>query len=187
MMNKWIYVALMGVMAWMGFSSIEAKSNVQKVYVFGFAASFNDSTVYFTDIQEIDSAWVDTKTDFLLAREQYSYQLREYLANHFEPNRTCITTFALDRKKIEKKYVKMKNRYTKEKYTKKHGQFDVKYITTHDFAYKSVAPVNYNDEENNLSKQELKAKRKAEKEARKQARKAKGKPKAKGGDGPEGR
>ena len=30
-----------------------------KVYLYGFAASFNDSTVYFTDIQEVDSAVID--------------------------------------------------------------------------------------------------------------------------------
>ena len=38
---------------------------VPKLYAFGFSASFNDSIVYFTDIQEIDSAWINDKTDFL--------------------------------------------------------------------------------------------------------------------------
>ena len=32
------------------------------IYVYGFAASFNDSTVYFTDIQQVDSAYIDSKT-----------------------------------------------------------------------------------------------------------------------------
>ena len=34
---------------------------VPKAYMFGFVASFNDSTVYFTDIQELDSVWVTKK------------------------------------------------------------------------------------------------------------------------------
>ena len=86
---------LVAILSWMTTETISAKSKVQKVYLFGFAASFNDSTVYFTDIQEIDSAWVDDKTNFLHDRDQYSYQLRDYLAEKFEPNRTCITTFAI--------------------------------------------------------------------------------------------
>ena len=32
----------------------QAKNEMRKAYVFGFASSFNDSTVYFTDIQELD-------------------------------------------------------------------------------------------------------------------------------------
>lgn len=31
-----------------------ASAGNNKVYLYGFAASFNDSTVYFTDIQELD-------------------------------------------------------------------------------------------------------------------------------------
>jgi len=55
------------------------KVAVPKMYMFGFAASFTDSIVHFTDIQEVDSAWIDTKSKFLLSREEYSYQLRDYL------------------------------------------------------------------------------------------------------------
>lgn len=52
---------------------------VDKVYVFGLAASFNDSLVYITDIFEVDSAYIeDNRTHFLLNRGDYSYQLRNY-------------------------------------------------------------------------------------------------------------
>lgn len=164
-----IYIALTGMVAWMGTLSASAKTKVQKVYLFGFAASFNDSTVYFTDIQEVDSAWVDDRSHFLRERDQYSYQLRDHLAQNFEPNRTCITTFALKRKDIEKKYLKMKERYTREKYAKKHGRFDVKYLTKDDFAYTAVKPTSMDDDEP-LTKQERKA-RKAEAKAKLKARK----------------
>ena len=54
---------------------------VPKLYAFGFSASFNDSIVYFTDIQEIDSAWINEKTKFLISRDNYSYQLKNYFNN----------------------------------------------------------------------------------------------------------
>ena len=55
-----------------------AQKNVP-LYVCGLATSFNDSTVYFTEIQKIDSAYVDSKTGFLYGRDSYSYQLREQM------------------------------------------------------------------------------------------------------------
>ena len=64
------------------------KSIVQKVYAYGFSASFKDSVVYFTEIQEIDSAWVGVKTKFLEGRENYSYQLKEYFANQGDRQRS---------------------------------------------------------------------------------------------------
>lgn len=47
-------------------NSISKNKCVPKVYVFGLAASFNDSIVYLTNIQELDSAWIDDKNDFWL-------------------------------------------------------------------------------------------------------------------------
>ena len=40
-----------------------------KVYIFGFSASFQDSTIYMTDVQEITNVWIESKTKFLLGRE----------------------------------------------------------------------------------------------------------------------
>ena len=75
-----------------------------KTYAFGFAASFNDSTVYFTDIQVLDSAWLNEKNDFLVSRDNYSYQLRDYLASEQQmPRRTCIVYAGKNKKKVEKK------------------------------------------------------------------------------------
>ncbi|MBQ9357310.1 MAG: hypothetical protein IJT98_08500 [Prevotella sp.] len=88
------------------------KAEVRKLYVFGFAASFNDTIVHFTDIQELDSAWTDTKTHFLELRQQYSYQLRNFLWGQQLPNRTCVVFYDADRKKLEKRYQKMRRLYT---------------------------------------------------------------------------
>ena len=63
-----------------------------KMYMFGFAASFNDTIVHFTEIQAVDSVWYDTKSKFMLGREHYSTQLRNHLADRDMPARTSIVS-----------------------------------------------------------------------------------------------
>ena len=46
-----------------------ALNKQQAIYICGFATTFNDSTVYMTDMQTIENAWVDTKTGFLYSRD----------------------------------------------------------------------------------------------------------------------
>lgn len=112
------------------------KKQVPKLYVFGFSSSFSDSTVYFTNVQELDGAWVDERTTFLSNREEYTYQLKEYFTTRQNPNLTCVVIYAHDRKSIDKKYAKLKNRYTNQK--KKH--FNVEYIDESKFNFHSVKP-----------------------------------------------
>lgn len=47
-------------------SLIFALQKQERLYVYGIATSFNDSTVYITDIQQLDSAWVDAKPTFCI-------------------------------------------------------------------------------------------------------------------------
>lgn len=110
---------------------------VPKLYAFGFSASFNDSIVYFTDIQEIDSAWINDKTDFLVSRDNYSYQLKNYFTNIGQEHRTCVISFALKRKDIEKKYKKMKEKYVKA------GIFSIKTLGKNDFQFTTIKPDDY--------------------------------------------
>lgn len=109
-----------------------AANKPAKVYMFGFAASFNDSTVCFTNIQEVDSAYIDSKTKFLYSRENYSYQLRDYLEQQSFDSPTCITVFAFSRKDIEKKYARMRRRYTD------NGKYIVKEVSSPDFEYQAI-------------------------------------------------
>ncbi len=104
------------------------------VYVFGFAASFNDSTVYLTDIQEINGARINGKSKFLENRSSYSYQLQDYLKTLGVSQPTCITSYATDRKTIEKKYARLKKKYTE----KGKQAYDVRYIAKDDFTYKAA-------------------------------------------------
>ena len=112
------------------------KQPVPHMYMFGLAASFTDTIVHFTAIQELDSVWIDSKNKFLQEREAYSYQLREYLKQQQAPNRTCIVFYSQKREKLEKKYQKMLRLYGKAKDGAQH--FDVRFVTDDDFKFKRV-------------------------------------------------
>lgn len=127
--------------------TIQAKNEMRKTYIFGFASSFNDSTVYFTEIQEIDSAWVTSKNKFLISRENYSYQLRDYLSGQGLEDRTCMVEYSNDPKKLEKTWNKLYNRYAHNQ-KKKNNQkqvsqlppFQIKKIENSAFAFQAVTP-----------------------------------------------
>lgn len=119
-----------------GATNVQAQNvKVPHAYMFGFVASFNDSTVYFTDIQQVDSVWVTKKKGMLAGRNNYSYQLREYFAQQRnQPNRTCVVVANTNRKKVEKKYIKMKNKYL----VKSKKPYDVRNIADSDFKFSAV-------------------------------------------------
>ena len=149
------------------------KETVQKMYMFGLSASFKDSVVYITDIQEVKDVWYDTKTKFLLGRENYSSQLSQYLTEQKgQKNRTSIVMFNLDKKKLDKKLSTMKQLYT----VKSKGKFDVRYLTATDFAFQTVE-LNFDDEDPKLikahRKEQLAAIKAAERQEKLAAKEAK--------------
>ena len=78
-------------------------TKTEKVYMFGFSASFNDSLVYITDIQGVDSVEIEPKTDFLVGRTAYGNQLQFYLADYKErPNMVGMYETALPKEVPEK-------------------------------------------------------------------------------------
>ena len=129
-------IALAIAMMAAGTTNVQAQNvKVPQAYMFGFVASFNDSTVYFTNIQKVDSVWVTKKKGMLAGRNNYSYQLREYFAEQrYLPNRTCLVIANVDRKKVEKKFVKMKNKYL----VKSKKPYDVRNIADSDFKFTAV-------------------------------------------------
>ena len=134
------YLILLGAICTMtifNVSTAQAKKRlVPKMYMFGFSASFNDSTVYFTDIQQVDSAWVDEKTNFLQGRDIYGQQLKDYLTASMQPNRVCFVIYAEKRKDIEKEYVKMKRLYTKKR--KNAAPYDIRYLDETMFRFQQI-------------------------------------------------
>ena len=102
-----------------------------QVYMFGFSASFKDSVVYVTDIQNVEGAWIETKTKFLMERENYSYQLKSYLEDtKQQSNRICMVFFELSKKKAEKQYLKLMKKYKK--------GYEVRYVNATEFKFQTV-------------------------------------------------
>jgi hypothetical protein len=142
-------------------ATVSAKGVIKpKMYMFGFAASFNDTIVHFTDVQAVDSVWVNDKNGFLLGREHYSNMLREYLNNNQMPNRTCIVIYDTSSSKLQKKYLKMKKLYVGNKKVKNRN--DIRMIPVSDFRFSSVDMSSSVEEETAAPPKEKKKKRKKE-------------------------
>lgn len=120
-----------------GIGGVTAKIVQRPAYMFGFSASFKDSTVYMTNVQRVDSTWIDTRTKFLIDREMYSFQLKRFLTEQMgEPaSRVCIVVFAWNQKAAEKKMLKMKKKYT----TKLVKPYEMIYVDEKDFKFAPVA------------------------------------------------
>ncbi len=132
--------------------TVGAKVKLSSVYLYGFAATFNDSTVYFTEIQHLDSVGIDSKTKFLYHREDYSAQLQDYLESQGTPNATCITSFSTNKKEAEKKFMKLRQRYLKG------NHYNIKSINVADFHYNKITP-----DESELNAEDVKPAKKSKK------------------------
>lgn len=128
------YIMLLVAMLSLCVADMDAKSKRQNIFVFGVSTSFEDSTVYLTDIQEIPNVLMDSKTNFIYDIRNYSYQLNTYMEGIGEKDRVCVMEYALKRKDIEKKYLKLKKRYS----NAKNGVYTIKYLTPSDFKYEVV-------------------------------------------------
>lgn len=129
---KYVAMAVLMLVATAELASARGSKENKKAYVFGVATSFNDSTAYFTAIQELDSVSMVGKTHILANKQEYSYQLREYMGGRGLSHATCITVNAADRKALQKTYNAMKQRYTKK------DKLFIKDIPAADFRYERV-------------------------------------------------
>jgi len=130
---KYTLIALLFLMAAPGEMTAK-RVKTSQMYMFGFSASFKDSVIYITDIQDVQGAWIDSKSKFLLGRDIYSTQLQEHFNKQQQPNRVCAVYFDASRKKIEKLYEKIKKKYV----LKHPGMYDVRYLTATDFKFEAV-------------------------------------------------
>ncbi len=87
------------------------KGNV-KVYLFGVGQQLTDSVVYVSFINEVDSMYLERKTKFLPFRSEFSIQMKQYLEGTLGLNRQTVSVFySTSRKKLSKKYYKIKKRF----------------------------------------------------------------------------
>lgn len=99
----------------------EAKIKQKPVYLFGFATSFVDSLAYITDVQYIQSAYIDTKTKFLIGRNLYSVQFQDFLEENEGCKHAVTSIFFGDKKeKMEKKLLSVRRRFE--------GDFKIKIV-----------------------------------------------------------
>lgn len=128
---KLIRIVLAMCVAVMVCSSFTLKKDKDKpVYAFGVAASFNDTVVYYTEIQLLDSVFLD-KNGFLPDRELYAYQLKNYLEYDMKKmDYTCMIYFSENKNKLLKDANKIKAKY------KKTGNIVLLPITVADFTFK---------------------------------------------------
>lgn len=96
------------------FSSVSVqaqKDNDDVVYVWGASISFNDTIVYFTEIQPLKGVKLEKGTGFLPNRQFYSYELKDYM-NFKEdmPGRTSVILFSEKKSTLQKREAKIKKR-----------------------------------------------------------------------------
>ena len=104
-MNKSKIIFLLSFTLCVG--SLAAKGKNKPVYVFGISTSFTDTITYRTDIQLLDSVYLDANK-FLPARDIYAYQLKNYLeVDKGLKDRTCMIFFNNDEKKLTKEQNKL--------------------------------------------------------------------------------
>lgn len=95
-------------------ASAEKKPEMTRVYMFGFAASFVDSVAYQTDVQQIDSAWIEPAHKFLVDRSLYSLQLQYFLESEEGcKNTICSVFFDKNPRRLQRRWNKVNKRYEK--------------------------------------------------------------------------
>ena len=113
----------------LGASAKPLKTN--QVYMFGFSASFKDSVIYVTDIQIIPGAWIESKNKFLLLRDEYSRQMKDYLEEKLQQEkRVCVVFYYLKKKKAEKEFLKLMKKDKK--------GYEVRYVNEKDFKFEAI-------------------------------------------------
>lgn len=82
----------------------------RRVYLYGAAVDFNDSTVYLTDVQHLDSVIVNAE-GALSNHAGYALQLKVYLEGTLgEMNQTCAVIYATRKSKIDNEFSKTRYR-----------------------------------------------------------------------------
>ena len=125
---KYILLLVVALTA-LGASAKPLKTN--QVYMFGFSASFKDSVINVTDIQNVPGTWVESKNKFLLLRDEYSRQMKDYLEEKLQQEkRVCVVFYYLKKKKAEKEFLKLMKKYKK--------GYEVRHVNEKDFKFEAI-------------------------------------------------
>lgn len=120
-MKKWrlFLICLIGALQLSAFAAPKEKKakseEPKRVYMYGVAVNFNDSTVYLTDVQHLDSVVINPDGS-LQNYVGYSLQLKVYLEGTLgETYQTCAVIYSDKKKKLEKRFMNMRKRYQTDK------------------------------------------------------------------------
>ena len=82
----------------------------KRVYMYGVAVNFNDSTMYITDVHYLDSMIIN-KDGSLQNYVGYSMQLKVFLEGTLgETDQTCAVIYSDKKKKLEKRFLRMRKK-----------------------------------------------------------------------------
>ena len=85
---------------------------MQRVAMFGVGISFTDSVVYETEVQVLDSVWVNPGHDFLEDRTLYSLQLQYFMEQQGVKNAVCTVLFNKSPSSLKSQWEKIRKRHT---------------------------------------------------------------------------
>lgn len=115
-MKNWriMLICLLGAMQLSAFAAPKENKRQDneptRVYMYGVAIDFNDSTTYITDVQYLDSVIINPDGS-LQNMSNYSLQLKVYLEGTLgETNQTCAIIYSDKKKRIEKRFTKMRKK-----------------------------------------------------------------------------
>lgn len=116
---KFLLASMIGIVMLSSFSAPkEKKEKIEepvRVYLYGVSLNFNDSLVYMTDVQYFDSVKIG-KDGSLQNYANYSQQMKIFLESTLgESNQTCAVIYSDNKKKLEKRYVKMRKKFQADK------------------------------------------------------------------------
>lgn len=130
-MKKFLFIAILSILAVSLSAKKKSNNNAVQVYMYGLSTSFNDTIAYMTDLQRVDSAYLE-KGKFLGGMKEYVSQMGNYFNK--DGRRTNIVFFKTDVKKAEKAYVKLRKRYSTSK------NVELRFVPNEDMKFKAVRP-----------------------------------------------
>ena len=90
----------------------EKNDKTETIFIFGIGSAFGDTIVSITPIIELKGIKLEKKTGFLPFRSVFSLQLKTYLEGTLGyTQQTCSVVFSDKKKKVQKKYAKVKKAY----------------------------------------------------------------------------
>lgn len=93
----------------------ETPQTAKPAYIFGLGISLTDSVVYFSEIQKLEKAVIEKKTQFLTRMPDYADQYQSFLENTYPGHITATVFYAEKKEQVEKKRAKLMRHYAHKK------------------------------------------------------------------------